>query len=113
MAKNSGIELIAAERKRHVEQEGYSTFHDDEHTEGELSQAAAYYCYEDPFIESPAEAKESYDGLWPYRWDERFAKRAGFPRPTLLDLVKSGALIAAELDRRIRAGELSEEVQHA
>jgi hypothetical protein len=39
----NGIESIAAERKRQVEEEGWSPEHDDSHTLGELALAAALY----------------------------------------------------------------------
>ena len=43
--------------------------------------------------------------IYPPQWDERWKKRQGFPLPTLRDLVKAGALITAEIDRRLLAGE--------
>lgn len=38
-----GIELIAKERKRQIEEEGYSWRHDDEETTHQLSDAAIVY----------------------------------------------------------------------
>lgn len=37
----SGIDLIAAERQRQIEEEGWTPDHDDQHTNGELALAAA------------------------------------------------------------------------
>jgi hypothetical protein len=42
----TGIELIAEERKRQIEVEGWTAEHDDEHTDGELALAAV--CYATP-----------------------------------------------------------------
>ena len=40
---SEGIRLIAAERQRQVDVEGWTPAHDDEHDEGELAIAAACY----------------------------------------------------------------------
>lgn len=78
----TGAELIAAERQRQIDVEGWTPEHDREHGRGELAQAAAAYAV-------PAHA--SY--LWPWRF-------AGFKRAgRVRELVKAGALIAAEIDR--------------
>jgi len=88
--------LIALERARQVSEEGWTPEHDAQHTGGELAQAAACYCIVKP---GPAEQVN----LWP--WSVERFKREGAPLPTLRDLVKAGALIAAEIDRRLAAGE--------
>ena len=93
----TGIELIAAERRRQVEEEGWTPKHDALHVNGELAQAAAYYCCPD---------NDCYDAnlLFPDAWDAWWMKREGFPVPIDRDLVKAGALIAAEIDRLQRKG---------
>ncbi|MHC1701774.1 MAG: hypothetical protein AB9900_12535 [Humidesulfovibrio sp.] len=91
----TGIGLIAQERGRQVHEEGWTPEHDAKHTGGELAQAAAYYCCPDDNAEN---------NLFPIDWSIEWAKREGFPTPTLRDLVKAGALIAAEIDRRLAAG---------
>lgn len=96
-AHASGVSLIAQERARQVHDEGWTPEHDDKHTGGELAQAAAYYCWPD------APERICRRELFPTGWDERFAKREGDRTPTLRDLVKAGALIAAEIDRRLAA----------
>ena len=90
----NGIELIAAERRRQVEDEGWTPEHDAQHFDGELARVAAYYCC---VCKSPEWALYS---LFPGKWSRKWAKREGFPFPTDRDLIKAGALIAAELDRR-------------
>lgn len=86
----TGIERIATERRRQIEEEGWTPEHDAQHINGELSTAAAYYSYpcQDPSF------------LYPGSWSREWMKRKGFPIPTDRDLIKAGALIAAELDRR-------------
>ena len=80
----SGIELIAYERLRQMEAEGYSTKHDDAHVDGALLSAAVCYVGVE----------------WP--WAEADWKPTD---DAVRNLVKAGALIAAEIDRlqRIRA----------
>lgn len=90
--KADGMSIIAAERRRQVESEGWTPEHDDEHIAGELSTAAA--CYAQPAIKP--------HGWWP--WDEEWWKPT--PKMRVRELAKAGALIAAEIDRLIRiAGE--------
>ena len=80
----TGIELIAAERKRQVEVEGFTTERDVKlYPTGQL--VAAALCYADaPFWHS----------RWP--WSSDWWKPSTDP---IRNLVKAGALIAAEIDR--------------
>lgn len=93
--KKSGVELIAAERRRQVEKEGWDSGHDDEHDEEQLACAGA--CYAMP---PKVRVRSLLDGtllshLWP--WDREWWKPR--PRDRIRELVKAGALIAAEIDR--------------
>ena len=86
----TGIELIAAERTRQIEEEGYSVHHDDRHSKRELQWAALAY------IDFPqADSRPHF--FWP--WDAASWKPTGIP---LRDLAMAGALIAAEMDRLLR-----------
>ena len=78
----SAIDDIAAERKRQITQEGWSPEHDDKHSDGSLRAAACCYI-----------APEMAGEIWPWGFD--WWKPAGLRR----NLVKAGALIAAEIDR--------------
>jgi hypothetical protein len=88
-----GALLIAEERQRQIDHEGYDAPHDDEHDDGELLEAAR--CYLAPWPDSePGDPPEE----WPWRvhhWNPGPDRKR--------DLVKAGALIAAELDRLHRA----------
>lgn len=92
---STGVDLIAAERRRQVEQEGWTPEHDDQHGPGILASVAAFYC-------APGRAKDLLEKFFPLTWNILWAKRKGFPTPTRRDLEKAGALIAAEIDRRLR-----------
>lgn len=85
------IALIAAERQRQVAAEGWTPEHDDGHADGEMAEAAA--CYALP----PDLRQESPKGpqFWP--WDAQWWKPS--PNDRIRELVKAGALIAAEIDR--------------
>lgn len=112
----TGVELIAAERKRQIMEEGWTAQHDKQHTDGSLAIAAV--CYATP---ERIYCKDEFDrGLqfidpwpWDHRWDKRFdygerKKNHGnvppdpqtYAHSERVDLlIKAGALIAAEIDR--------------
>lgn len=92
----TGPSLIAAERQRQIDVEGYQPEADAAWTDGQL--AAAAVCYA-----STAKMREKgqinvYE-CWPRGWDPNMFKPS--PDNRLRDLVKAGALIAAEIDRII------------
>lgn len=89
----TGIEIIAAERQREIDDEGYTAEHDDEHFDCELALAAAGYAIKADHGERATPAP-----FYPVRWNWK-------PASPIRMLAKAGALIAAEIDRRLRAGE--------
>ncbi len=100
----SSIKLIAKERKRQVDKEGWSSEHDDdEHRHGGLVWAAI--CYAASSIGEKA-YKRTRDARWgehflePWPWDGQWDKRKKHSRKR--KLVIAGALIAAEIDRLLR-----------
>lgn len=85
-----GAELIAKERKRQIEKEGWTKQHDrDMHDEGELLRAAICYARAGTEDIDFDEARQD----WP--WSSKWWK----PEDRIRNLVKAGALIAAEIDR--------------
>ena len=89
----TAIELIADERKRQIEVEGYSLHHDDEHASGELAMAAMCYCL-DPVWRPKGMAPLG----WPWVGG---GDMDGFKpdNDRIRELVKAGALITAEIER--------------
>ena len=85
----NGAELITKERRRQIEEEGWSAAHDNLHRDNELAYAAATYILD--FIEPDGD----HHKLWPWR-PEDFKPTRSNP---IRQLVKVGALIAAEIDR--------------
>ncbi len=97
-APRSGVELIADERARQVAVEGWTPDHDATHNSDDLAMAAA--CYALPA--SKREMRHWNHNLaarvpvfWP--WHPECWKSTGEDR--VRDLVKAGALLAAEIDR--------------
>lgn len=99
-----GADLIKAERLRQIREEGWSAGHDDEHTQGEMRLAAVAYAYFiNPWIHDLASgdlvlSEGVPPSMWP--WEKEWYKPSKDP---IRQLVKAGALIAAEIDRRNRA----------
>lgn len=84
-----GAGLITLERQRQIDEEGWTPEHDDTHTHGDLAGAAALYLqYHEamPFAPPPPS--------WP--WSDETWKLDADP---IKNLVKAGALVAAEIDR--------------
>jgi len=88
----SGVARIAAERIRQVEEEGWSTEHDDGWVDEQLAAGAVAYLM--AAMTAPAYAE---DVFWPPELGE--FKPSTDP---LRNLEKAGAMVAAELDRRRR-----------
>jgi hypothetical protein len=92
---DDGIELISKERKRQVEEEGWSANHDDLLDRFQLSNAAiAYLNYSN---------SDHVKKHWPFDWKWWKPSRTNIDVPfhvsQIRNLVKAGALVAAEIDR--------------
>lgn len=94
----TGAELIAAERARQVSGERWLPEHDDtHHRDGELAKAAACYALPPRLL-----ARQGvFPAFWP--WEHKDWKPT--PDDRIRELTKAGALIAAEIDRLLRASE--------
>jgi hypothetical protein len=107
LTSNSGIDLIRAERQRQIILEGYDANNDDSlvdptdkrNWELPLVEAAIAYADQVAMQAHPHDAGAAVHERWP--WHASFWK----PSTPIRMLVKAGALIAAEIDRRLRAGE--------
>lgn len=92
----TGAELIADERRRQIEDLGWLPDHDDTHKNGELGEAAECYIAQSRCRRwlnlSAYQADEAHED-WP------FDKEDWKPKSPIKDLVRAGALIAAEIDR--------------
>lgn len=109
-ASSDGVTLIAMERERQVSVEGWTSRHDDQHDTHELSRAAVCYIWAGRQASlSPDEQMPMWEVVrlprdlgssewrvpgWP--WAASLWKASADP---IRNLVKAGALIAAEIDR--------------
>lgn len=84
----SGVDLIAEERARQRDVELWCDTHDDQHKFGEMALAAMSYARPEVFSGSKVPFS------WP--WDTNWWKPSD---DKVRNLVKAGALIAAEIDR--------------
>lgn len=99
--EKTGLNLIAEERLRQIVEEGYTSEHDDRYRSDQLALAAACYCL-------PSSVRSSHNfvlrgttmrkSLWP--WKDEYWKPSDDNR--IRELVKAGALIAAEIDHLLR-----------
>lgn len=99
----SGIELIGEERARQITKEGYGAEHDTRHNDDELAMAAVAYALPDSIDKTDLSSALKYldvtlqrEIFWP--WDHSFFKPSPY-NDRIRELVKAGALIAAEIDR--------------
>jgi hypothetical protein len=88
----NGSDLIAQERARQIEEEGWTAEHDEEHaTDQSLTYAAIAYAFSSLNDFFPPEDIRAF--YWP--WDAKWWK----PKDPLRDLIRAGALIAARIDQ--------------
>ncbi len=95
-----GTTMITAERKRQVEKEKWLPSYDDEHNPADLASAGISYALDavSRLTDKPEHKKEDLEYsaklYWP--WEEKYWKPT---KDIVRQLVKAGALIAAEIDR--------------
>lgn len=94
--RQSGAELITAERQRQITEEGWTPQHDLRHSRGQLARAAFCYALLPQIRPDNGEPPDS----WP--WDLQYWKPT--PDDHVRELVKAGALYRAEADRLILDG---------
>jgi hypothetical protein len=92
----TGAEIILEERTRQIIEEGYTPENDQGYTNDELVNAAeSYLC-----TERYRTIFGNYDIPLRWPWEEEGWKPT--PEDRIRELAKAGALIAAEIDRRIK-----------
>jgi len=114
-----GARRIMRERRRQIQQEGWSESHDDKLIDDQLAWAAVCYAAPERVFTLlkgvvPTDPVISFHDPWPESLDPTFDKRPSIKRkPSVRTRVraleKAGALIAAEIDRLLRTKEEEEE----
>ena len=110
----NGVELIAEERKRQKEEKGWTPEHDSQHSNGELSMAAACYAAPKKIYCSKSSGENHLIMEDPFPFQYRISGRVAMESDTwvyymtkdkkegksrLEQLTIAGALVAAEIDR--------------
>lgn len=91
---------VLAERRRQITAEGWTPEHDDQYEDGELIDAAMCYAQDSSLWDCVGEPPSD----WP--WADEWWKPSKNMRR---NLVKAGALILAEIERRDRAAGIGKE----
>jgi hypothetical protein len=89
--QTEGVRRIAAERERQIEDEGYTAEHDAREAVDDLARAGACYAL-------PEAERQYFPHHWP--WNPEYWKPT--PNDRIRELVKAGALVAAEIDSLLR-----------
>ena len=91
-SRSAGVAAISEERHRQITAEGWTAEHDDAHQDDQLVMAAVSYLEYSPELCGPEPP-----ATWP--WDAEWWKPSA---NHIRNCEKAGALIAAEIDRRLR-----------
>lgn len=94
------LDEILLERIRQWKDKEWSYAHDDQHGNGELGRAAAYYAAcnaPSTYVVQSYSLALHLEAVWP--WDVKYRR----PRPARENLIRAGALIVAEIERLDRA----------
>jgi len=106
-----GAALIVRERVRQVEKKKYDHIHDDCHEGSELVWAAIHYATPNKHPHKPMRISEMPNDTYVmspcYPFIEGREKK--WEQSRVKQLVKAGALIAAEIDRLIRLQQVTED----
>ena len=95
-----GVELIAIERKRQIEELGFDYTNDAFYDDEQLAKAGAWYSLPSfdrikfELMQARNSDKRSVINIWP--WDKSYYKPN--PEDRIEELSKAGALIAAQID---------------
>ena len=105
--KLSGVEMIRKHRTEQIHKHGYTTDADAAHTGGEL--VAGALCYLISALNVAADQTDEFAEDVSSRWPESLA--GGYKRRDSLleNLVRAGAMIAAEIDRMVAAAVVESE----
>lgn len=88
-----GVGLIARERRRQIDVEGWTPEHDANHPGFELTKAAESYAW---LTRTPAPRPSTVPAPFMWPWAASWWKPSDDP---IRNLVRAGALLAAEIDR--------------
>ncbi len=92
---SKGVELIAIERKRQIEELGYDYDNDSLYGKNQLADAGICYAMQQSDRDLENEEGVALNvAIWP--WDKKYWKPT--PEDRVRELTKAGALIASQID---------------
>jgi len=94
----TGVELIAIERKRQIEELGFDYTNDSLYKDDQLAQAAATYAMPKRIRDMYASYLTASDTWIPRWWPWSFKYWKPTPEDRIKELTKAGALLAAQID---------------
>lgn len=97
---NQFLQLVEKERNRQIVEKGYTSEHDDEHTNGEIANAAACYAATVPIFKVMVNT-DRFPMKTVYPWQCTFFSKEDHSRKQ--QLIIAAAFINAEYDRIVRA----------
>ena len=110
MKVSHGAMLIAKERTRQVEEEGWTAAHDNQHQRGELAMAGACYAFDYLGVAFQDDSCDQVgNDFWPWAGGTMKTTHDNYIR----QLTKAGALIAAEIDRLYKFDKLVQGAEKA
>lgn len=101
---SKALEDVLAERRRQIEEKGWTPEHDDKHNDGAIALAGAGYAEAAAWAVMAPDDKQFTDDDPPQSWPEEWEFKPGTPRRML---VKATALMLAEIERIDRAEQLA------
>lgn len=101
---SKALKDVLTERRRRIEEKGWTPEHDDQHHTGEIALAGAGYAHAAAWAVMAPSDKQFTDDDRPTPWPDEWEFKPGMPRRML---VKATALMLAEIERIDRAEQLA------
>lgn len=99
MTESKAIQDVIAERRRQIDDEGFDHNHDDKHENGELAFAAACYAVSGGVPQEERGRDDRLLAVIQFIWPKAWAWGWWTPKSQRRDLVRSAALLVAEIER--------------
>jgi hypothetical protein len=96
---SKAVEDVLLERQRQIVEEGFDHDHDDQHTFGEIAFAGACYAVSGAVPEDQRGKDDRLMAVVQFIWPKAWGWGWWTPKDRRRDLVRSAALIIAEIER--------------
>lgn len=99
---------VLAERRRQIEEEGFTPEHDDQHAASDMALAAACFAISGSKSHGDRDLSDKLFAAIQFVWPRRWAMSWWKPKDSRRDLVRAGALALAAIERIDRAAAKAE-----